>query len=150
MTAPTKPTIKRLFAMSGNRCAFPKCSKAIVDSATGAITGHVCHIKGAKPGGPRYDPQQSDDERHGFTNLILRCVPHHSIIDSDEESYTVERLIRMKADHEASSENAGELPDDLAVLLSIAEVGVTGGSVIFASGQIGGQTAHQDDRTLSS
>jgi hypothetical protein len=86
LTRPTDATIKRLFARSGNRCAFPKCPVEI----------EMCHIKAARPGGPRYDPLQSAAERHGYDNLILLCGTHHSVIDDDEEVYTVERLIKMK------------------------------------------------------
>jgi hypothetical protein len=70
----------------------------LFDAST--VVGKVCHIKGAKPGSARYDAQQSAAERHGFDNLILMCGRHHDVIDDDEEAYTVERLIKMKVDHE--------------------------------------------------
>ena len=34
LTRPTDATIKRLFARSGNRCAFPKCPVEIVQGDT--------------------------------------------------------------------------------------------------------------------
>ena len=73
--------IKALFARSGNRCAFPKCSAAIVDDKT--LLGEVAHIKGARLGAPRYDATQAPEERHGYANLILLCPNHHTVIDSD-------------------------------------------------------------------
>ena len=143
MTAPTKATIKRLFALSGNRCAFPKCTNTLVDRIAGGVTGEICHIKAQAPGGPRFDAEQSNDERHAFANLILLCVPHHQVIDADEESYTVERLVRMKAIHEASGEDAGELPEPLAEALILSSTfNVSGGSAVASSAQAGGQTAH--------
>ena len=68
---PTEATLKKLVAVSGNRCAFPKCSTPLVDPQSGSIVGEVCHIKGEKPGAARYDSNQSNKERHGFDNLIV-------------------------------------------------------------------------------
>jgi len=66
----------------------------------GALLGKVCHIKGAKPTAKRYDASQTDEDRHGFDNLIILCSNHYDIIDADEQTYTVERLSRMKREHE--------------------------------------------------
>ena len=68
-TGPSLPTIKRLFARSGDRCAFPRCVEVIVHEST--VVGKISHIKAANPGGPRYDPQQTAAERHGYDNLVL-------------------------------------------------------------------------------
>jgi len=128
-TGPGITDIKVLFARSGNRCAFPKCSAAIVDGET--LLGEVAHIKGAKPGSPRFDPNQSPDERHAYPNLILLCANHHTVVDSDEEAYTVERLQRMKAAHEAGSQPISETDATRAAPLfidnSIMSVGQSGG-----------------------
>lgn len=97
-TEPSLPTKKRLFALSSNRCAFPRCTATLVDGDT--VVGKICHIKGARPGSARYDRDQSAVERHGFDNLMLMCGRHHDVIDDDEEAYSVERLLKMKADHE--------------------------------------------------
>lgn len=97
-TGPTQPIIKRLFAHSGNRCAYPRCQVALIQGET--VAGEICHIRAAKPGGPRYDPKQTPEQRHDYDNLILLCPTHHTVIDDDLESYTVERLLKMKADHE--------------------------------------------------
>lgn len=96
---PSLRTLKRLFALSRNRCAFPKCESPIVEDS-GAVTGLVCHIKARSRGGPRYDPTQSDGERHSFENLLLLCARHSTIVDSDSFEYTDERLRSIKAAHE--------------------------------------------------
>jgi hypothetical protein len=101
LAGPRQPTIKRLFAVSGNQCAFPKCPQTLVDGET--VTGKVCHIKGKKRGSARFDEWQPVEERHGFDNLILMCGRHHDVIDDDEDAYTVERLVRMKAEHERTA-----------------------------------------------
>src|SRR5947209_5850094 len=91
-TEPSRPTVKRLFAVSGNRCAFPKCSTPLVDAGSGSIIGEICHIKGEKPTAVRYDAAQSQEDRHGFDNLILFCGVHHKVVDDNESAYTFERL----------------------------------------------------------
>jgi uncharacterized protein YerC len=92
-------TVKRLFAHSGNNCAFPKCVAPIVDDTT--VIGEICHIEADQPGGPRYNPMQSEEARRDYDNLILLCANHHTVIDDDDESYPVGRLKKMKLEHEA-------------------------------------------------
>ena len=97
---PREKTIKRLFAVSNNRCTFENCTRSLVDPS-GIVTGVICHIKARKPNWARYDATQSDEERHGFDNLILMCGEHHKIIDEQPVTeFAVERLIELKAAHE--------------------------------------------------
>lgn len=103
MRSPSAKTIKQLFALSKNQCAFPKCPLPIVEEASNTVIGEICHIKARSPGGPRYDSGQTDEERHSFENLVLMCSIHGKIIDEDEGSYTVERLCEIKAAHESGS-----------------------------------------------
>lgn len=98
---PSITDIKLLFARSGNRCAFPKCRAPL--ALNGTLTGEVCHIKGARPGSARYDSNQTEEERHAYTNLVLMCPTHHTVIDDDEEAYTIERLGKIKTVHESQS-----------------------------------------------
>ena len=102
MKAPTERIVKKLFALSGNRCAFPKCPTAIVQRESETVTGKICHIKARSPKGRRYDPAQTEEERHGFANLILLCGVHHDIADdpSRSEEFTVKALAIMKEKHE--------------------------------------------------
>src|SRR2546421_11918693 len=95
---PLTPTIKKLFALSGNTCAFSECKNRIVDS-DGNLIGQMCHIEAAEKGGERYNLQQIDEDRRQFENLILLCANHH-IVTNDEATYTVDVLRKMKAQHE--------------------------------------------------
>jgi hypothetical protein len=97
-SAPSITDYKRLFARSGNRCAFPKCPASIVHEDT--LLGEVAHIKGLNVGSARHDKTQTPEERNAYPNLILLCPNHHTIIDDDEVSYTVQRL-PIKTAHEA-------------------------------------------------
>ena len=100
------------------------------------LLGEVCHVKGQRPGSARYDPNQSPEERNEYSNLILMCPNHHTVIDDDEISYTVERLHEMKRGHEGRS---APVSDDEAALVANSFVGNENVSSI---GQSGGLTAH--------
>lgn len=103
MPKPSIRIIQRLYAMSGNRCAFSGCTAPIIEDGLGTAginMGEICHIRASKAGGERYDPEQSDAERHGYENLILLCRRHHKLIDSDTIEFSVAKLLAMKQEHE--------------------------------------------------
>jgi len=54
--APSIPTVKALFAVSGNVCAFPECDRPLVDQSSNVVIGEVCHIEAASPAGPDMIP----------------------------------------------------------------------------------------------
>ena len=142
MSDPSVATIKRLYAVSGNRCAFPKCPAPLVHG--NKVTGRVCHIKGAKPGSARYDAKQSDAERHSFSNLILMCPIHHDVIDADELAYTEERLHRLKVTHE-SAQIPTEVSDGIVQQFLVSgEHGIANvyNQHVSSINQQGGITAH--------
>lgn len=139
MSSPTSKTIKQLFALSGNRCAFESCTQPIYDSASGSIVGEICHICADNPGGPRYDVLQTEDERQGGGNLILFCGVHHKVVDDDEANFPVERLRAMKARHESGQtlDWKEELGDRIVHklldgLVSVHQQASTGGTNILA------------------
>ena len=90
--------LRELFLKSGNVCAFPGCAHPIVNS-DGTYVAQLCHIEAASPGGQRYNPAQTDQERAAFDNLLLLCYRHHKETD-DVTKFTVTQLKRIKADHE--------------------------------------------------
>jgi len=96
---PALKTVKTLFALSRNECAFPGCPAPIVESESETITGVICHINARSPDGPRYDPAQTDDARHSLTNLILLCGRHHKIVDTEVSRYPAELLRSMQKAH---------------------------------------------------
>jgi len=133
VSAPSHVTVKRLFAHSGNRCAFAKCENRLVQDGT--IVGEICHIKAASANGPRYDPEQTPEERHGFDNLILLCAIHHKIIDDDPEAYTVERLAKLKEEHVARYTTTSDEEAETGARVLIDHM-------IASQRQSGGITAH--------
>lgn len=94
-------TIKRLYALSGNRCAFPDCDQLFTNPTNMINISNICHIEDAEEGG-RYNPNMTDKQRAGFENLILLC-PNHHIETNDTDIYTVESLREMKQKHESLS-----------------------------------------------
>ena len=123
-TTPSLPTIKRLFAKSGDRCAFPQCPIHIVMG--NAVVADICHIKAARPDGPRYDPRQTPAQRHGFENLVLLCANHHRVIDDDPEKYSVEVLQEMKRAHESiATTQSPDVIERATALLAESSVGTS-------------------------
>jgi hypothetical protein len=138
-TRPSDAVIKRLFARSGNRCAYPRCTVEIVQGET--VVGEVCHIRAVRPDGPRHDPDQSPNDRHGYENLILLCANHHKVVDDDPEAYTVERLLKMKADHESRATPIPSTTIERATRLLVDQS-------VTSANQSGGITAHTVHQTI--
>jgi len=97
---PQKVTLRELFLKSGNQCAFPGCEAVMMDEK-GRFVGQLCHIEAALPGGERFNPDQTNEERRQFDNLMLMCYKHH-IITNDVEKFSVEKLQKIKEKHETN------------------------------------------------
>jgi hypothetical protein len=107
-----------------------------------SIIGEICHIRAASPNGPRHDAEQSTVDRHAYDNLILLCAKHHKVVDDDPEVYTVERLIKMKADHASrvATLAADEVEHGAQLLIDQS---------VASTGQSGGITAHTVNQTFN-
>jgi nucleoside phosphorylase len=112
---PSTRSMKLLYARSGGLCAFPGCGTQLVHSQSNAVLGELCHIHAASSGGPRFDPNQSDDARNDADNLILLCANHHLLVDQAPQTYTAQLLRSMKQKHE---ERAAKLLTTVAVDLT--------------------------------
>lgn len=115
---PTADVVRALFARSGNRCAFPTCDQLLVN-AKNQFVGQTCHIEAALPAGQRYNPQQTEEQRRAYDNLILLCYAHH-VETNDTSEYTVEVLKAMKQDHEKKHGGVSLEIDD-SVIEGVAE-----------------------------
>lgn len=102
----TEPTKKKLFALSGNQCAYPNCTNKLIAEDGITVVGEIAHIQAASEKGARYYPLISDEERADFSNLMLLCPEHHKTIDNkeNEEKYPIKLLKKWKAEHEAKHE----------------------------------------------
>lgn len=145
MSGPSEKTIRRLFALSGNACAFPDCPSPIVE-AEGTITGEICHVRAQSEGGPRYRASQTEQERHAFGNLILLCRRHHKIIDTEPDIYSVEVLEKMKAVHATRFGRSEQASDAIFAKLllnakRVVEINKNSGNIVVNSpGAVVGRT----------
>lgn len=105
----TKLTLKRLYSLAGNTCSHPNCQESLLGRETVNLS-EICHIEALNPGGPRYnpDPTIEDKDRNDYPNLMLLCKNHHGIIDETDSAgnplYSVEQLKAMKQAHEDAFE----------------------------------------------
>ena len=77
-----------LASRAGFRCSKPDCRALTIGPSTvnpGAQTniGVAAHITAASPGGPRYDPTLTPEERRSVANGIWTCQNHGKQIDDD-------------------------------------------------------------------
>lgn len=96
----TEQTLKKLFGLSGNICAFPTCNNTLVNS-NNALDSNICHIEAANPGGERFNEKMTNEQRADYENLILLCRQCHDKTN-DTNIYTVEVLKEMKRNHETA------------------------------------------------
>lgn len=103
----TTGTERALFAFSRTTCYFPGCTAKVIIFVENEPVSNVqiAHIRGANQNSPRYDTSMSDDERRAFSNLILLCTPHHTIVDRlHPDDYPIEVLTEWKTGHERDAE----------------------------------------------
>lgn len=97
--APTTSTLRKLYTLSGNLCAYPNCNQ-LMFNIEGNFVGKICHIEAAMPGGERFNPDMTNEDRRSFDNLILLCDAHH--IETDKvDKYPVVRMKEIKKNHES-------------------------------------------------
>lgn len=94
--------IKILWGRSGGRCAI--CWERLsFDGSSGTKSfplGEQAHIVGEKDDAPRGGSIFTLEERNSYPNLILLCPNHHAEIDKNVEDYPVEKLHKIKVNHE--------------------------------------------------
>lgn len=98
---PLPEVTRRLYLASGNRCAFPQCEQALM-RADAVLVGEIVHIEGALPAPRnRFNASMTNEQRRHYDNLMLMCGTHHTVIDSDDKTWTVAKLKDLKRAHEA-------------------------------------------------
>ncbi|MEX2168133.1 MAG: hypothetical protein WD851_02395 [Pirellulales bacterium] len=119
MTSPTrdefsKPIKQKIAERAGYFCSLPGCRSLTVgphsDPNESLRTGRAAHIRAASVGGPRYDSQQTHEERRNIENAIWVCAECSDRIDKDVSLYTAERLVEIKQRHEDWIRNDGMVP----------------------------------------
>ena len=109
----SKEIVRTLQERVGNRCSNPKCRclTSGPNHATEKATriGVAAHITAAAPGGPRYDPSLTPEQRSSIQNGIWLCQNCSKLVDSDPRTYPVELLLawREAAENQARKELEG-------------------------------------------
>ena len=95
-------TRKILWGRSGNRCAI--CRQRLVidetDLDANSVVGDECHIRSGANAGPRHNPAFEALPSDDLANLLLLCRVHHKMVDDQVETYTIERLLAIRLNHE--------------------------------------------------
>ena len=97
-------TLKVLFGLSRNQCAYPECSNPVIEPPTeqsdALVIAQICHIYAVSEKGPRGKPGLTQEALNAQENLILLCPNHHALVDGQHESYPADTLKEWKRDHE--------------------------------------------------
>ena len=91
--------VDRLAKRVGMRCSCPDCRQPTSgpDSSSGVTNvGVAAHIAAASPGGARYDPSMSSEQRSDIANGIWLCQTHAKLVDDDELAFPVVMLQEWK------------------------------------------------------
>jgi len=87
----TEATRIKLAKQVGWHCSKPECVRPTVgptaDGENEIMLGRAAHITAAAPGGPRYNPRLTVEERRSKNNGIWLCTDCATLIDEDESAY---------------------------------------------------------------
>lgn len=107
MTKPSKrddfpiSVIRALSERVGTLCSKPDCRAFTkgphTNPSLASNLGRASHIHAAAAGGPRYDPDQTPDQRRSPDNGIWLCANHAAEIDADPERFPAAELRAWKA-----------------------------------------------------
>lgn len=112
-------------------CSNPTCGVQTLAPGTDPLAisniGQAAHIHAAAPGGPRYDPSMTPEERRAITNGIWLCATCATLIDRDPESYPPGRLRQWRQDAEFKAKQGhGKKPPSEADAMETLVVAMTG------------------------
>jgi hypothetical protein len=95
-------------------CSDPNCRRLTVkphsDPTKSVVTGKASHIHAAAENGPRYDPNQTPEERASIENAIWLCSVCADPVDKDAQKYPAELLKEWKSEHETWVAADGMVP----------------------------------------
>lgn len=89
-------TIRTLQERASNHCSNPLCNAPTsgphTDPQKAIRVGRAAHICAAAPGGKRYDPTMTPEERSDISNGIWLCATCAALVDTDEYRFHVSLL----------------------------------------------------------
>ncbi|MDR7666237.1 hypothetical protein RG963_10705 [Methanosarcina sp. Z-7115] len=106
----TSKTKKGLGMRVNYICSNPTCRRYTLKPKVNDLDkwdtlGDAAHIKGARPGAKRHDPNMTSKQRKSIENGIWLCKRCHVIVDSEPDWTTVELLQSWKTDAELRAVN---------------------------------------------
>ena len=103
----SEPVKKVLAQRVGYKCSNPFCRITTIGAQQGGAgtvnIGEAAHICAAAPGGKRYNPNMTTEERKSYENGIWLCRTHAALIDRDEKYFTIKMLKDWKEQAEKDS-----------------------------------------------
>ncbi len=103
-------TLKLLWGRAAGRCAVADCRVELFvtedDYDPVCVIGEMGHIAASSTAGPRADAEFDMRARDSYENLALLCRNCHRKVDTLKHSYPGERLLEIKASHEAGVRTA--------------------------------------------
>lgn len=119
----TLQTQQVLAERAGLRCSCDGCDQPTSgprsDSDQSINVGVAAHITAASPGGPRYEPSLTTEQRRAPTNGNRLCQECASLVDNDEARYPADLLGNWRVEGEpralarltkVNSELSGDVP----------------------------------------
>ena len=98
-------TLKLLWGRAAGRCAMADCRVELFvtedDYDPVCVIGEMGHIAASSNAGPRAHLELDMRARDSYDNLVLLCRNCHRKVDTLKLSYPRERLLEIKANHEA-------------------------------------------------
>ena len=91
------------YRCSNPDCRAPTAGPQMEDSKILNL-GVAAHISAASPGGPRYDPSLSPEQRSNIANAIWLCQNCAKLIDNDPQRFTLRVLAAWKELAEATAQ----------------------------------------------
>lgn len=133
----TQKTKETLAKRAGQMCSHPDCDRHTSgphsDKTKAVNLGEAAHIKAARKGQARYDPNMTDEGRRDISNGIWLCRECARLIDLDEEKFPAELLYRWKQQHEASILASRSSDDSAAREVLVKDGGI--GSIVENTGE---------------
>jgi WD40 repeat protein len=103
----TQKTTEVLAKRVAQRCSNTECAQSTSgpgsDSGSAVNLGVAAHITAAAPGGPRYNPGLTSEERRSPSNGIWLCQTCAKLIDSDENRFDSATLRAWKQQAESEA-----------------------------------------------
>jgi len=106
--------VNLLWAISAGRCQM--CNTVLYQdllTKKQVNSAYIAHIVDVNHQTHRYDKDLSPKLETDISNLMLLCDTHHRLIDNEgEKDYTVERLQKIKREHEERIQKLTEITSD--------------------------------------